>query len=58
MTEHFLVGFDYLLGNFLTVDVKRRQTDQLLFAFAGQQFHRPVTARELFVFVAVIDQIR
>ncbi|VAU69328.1 Uncharacterised protein [Klebsiella pneumoniae] len=31
---------------------------QLFFAFPGQQFHGPVTAGELFIFITVEHQIR
>ncbi|MNH20529.1 hypothetical protein D3C79_803050 [compost metagenome] len=58
MPKDLLVGFYHLFGDFPAIDVKRRQADQLFFAFAGQQLHRPVTAGEFFVFVTVIHQIR
>ncbi len=58
VAEHLLVGLNDLFGDLLAVDVERRQADQLLLTFAGQQLHRAVAAGELFVFVAVVDQIR
>ncbi|MND77888.1 hypothetical protein D3C80_695890 [compost metagenome] len=58
VAEHFLIGFYHLFGDFLAVNVIRRQANQLFFTFAGQQLHRPVTAGEFFVFVTVIHQIR
>ena len=58
MAEHFFVRFHNLGGRLLRVNVLRLQVNQLLLAFSGQEFHRPVTAGKLFIFVAVEHQIR
>ncbi len=58
VTKHLLVGFINLLRRLRRVNVVWLQVDQLLLAFTGQQLHRPVAARELFIFVAVENQIR
>jgi hypothetical protein len=42
----------------LRVDILWFKVNQLLLAFARQQFHRPVTAGKLFVFVAIENQVR
>ncbi len=58
VAEDFFVRLHDLGGRLFGVHILGFQVDQLLFAFAGQQLHRPVTAGELFVFVTVENQIR
>ncbi len=58
MAEHFLVRFQHLGRGFIIVDIARRQANQLLFAFAGQQLHGAVAARELLVDIAIEHQVR
>ncbi len=58
MAEHLFVRFQHLSGRFIIIDIARRQANQLLFAFAGQQLHRAVAAGELFIDVAIEHQVR
>ncbi|MNS46491.1 hypothetical protein D3C71_1516190 [compost metagenome] len=58
MAEHLLVGFDNLGRRLFRVDILRFKVNQLFLTFSRQQLHRPVTAGELFIFVAIEDQIR
>ncbi len=58
VTENFLIGFNNLCRRFGGVDIFRMQVNQLLFTFASQQLHRPVTAGKLFIFITIENQIR
>ena len=58
MTEHFFVRLHHFGGRLFGVYVLRLQVNQLLLALPGQQFHRPVTAGKLFIFITVENQIR
>ena len=57
MTENLLIRLQHLTGGVLIVNIARRQPNQLLFAFSGQQLHSAVTAGKLLVDVAVEHQI-
>ena len=58
MAEDFLIGLQHFHRGFFAIDILRLEVNQLLFAFTGQQLHRPVTAGELFIFVTIENQIR
>ena len=58
MAEDLFIRLHHFCCRLFGIDILRFQVDQLLFAFPGQQFHGPVTAGELFIFITVEHQIR
>ena len=58
MAENFLIRFQNLGRRLFIINFFRRQTDELFFAFAGQQLHRAVAAGKLLIDIAIENEVR
>ena len=58
MAEDFLIRLQHFLRHLFAVNILRLKMNKLLFTFTGQQFHRSVTARKLFIFITIENQVR